>query len=166
MFFLYLLVIKKYRFMKKNIILLLFCSIILLSFSVSQEDKENHIYSEGVSFRVTGVYKEKMISESQNINRIAPKNTRYVSLALKFKNDTNEKQIIDFEDFYLLDKNDNKYRVTRAVQGMKFTMTDRKMEFELKSGASKTYIIGFTPPFPKDQEINRILVKEEVVKFK
>lgn len=151
--------------MRKCIIVLLFCNVLLTSCSTSIGSKDYYSYSEGVSFQVVSIQKTKTMGEGQNTTYIAPKDTRYVNLMLKFKNDTNQNQTIDFEDFYLLDKKNNKYQVTNAAQAMKVSATTKNMEFKLKSGTSKTYLITFTPPFPKDEEISQILVKNQTIKI-
>jgi hypothetical protein len=152
--------------MKKCIVFLLFCNVLLTSCSTSIGSKDYYFYSEGVSFQALSVQKTKKIGEGRNTTYIAPKDTRYVTLMLKFKNDTNQNHTIDFEDFYLLDKKNNKYQVTNAAQAMKVSATTKNMEFKLKSGTSKTYLITFTPPFPKDEEVNQILVKNQTIKIK
>jgi len=122
-------------------------------------------YTEEVSFQVIEVTKENTRS-THSITYIAPTGTRYTSMSLKFKNETDKDQIINFEDFYLLDDNNNKYRVFDVVQNMKLTFSTKKMIFELKAGEDKRYGLSFMPPFPKDQEVTRILVKNKVINLK
>lgn len=153
--------------MRNNIFVLLFCSVLLLSCSVKKGGDEYHSYYDGITFKVLGIYKNKS-TDGYNSNQtlIAAKGKRFASIALEFKNDTKENKIVDFEDFFLLDNKNNKYQVSKVVRSLRVAFTNKKMEFEIKPGVSKTFFIEFHPSFSKDEEITTLLVKNQVIKFK
>lgn len=126
-------------------------------------ETERFTYTEGVTYEFIRITKKSIFTDFNDNKYIAPKGNRYITVLVKFYNDSDNKQEIDFENIYLLDANNNKCRVLEVLMSGKLTSAAKAKSFNLRKGGSRTFIVTFSPTIPKDEEVTRFLVNEEII---
>ena len=85
---------------------------------------------------------------------------------MEFSNNANSDVEIDFEKFFLIDKNNKKYHIHQVVQGMKITTTTENYKMTLKAGKTRSFMAKFWPLFPNDEKIERMEVNGNLIFLK
>jgi len=146
--------------MKKLFIL----SLCFLTFSaIAQKvDSPMYTFSEGIEYKLVAFNNSKTAGEG-NVTYIAKKGTAYKAGWFEFTNTTKEDIEVNFENIFIQDSKGNKYFANAVAQAMKMTI-GKHLSYKLKAGKTKTYMVEFRPPFPKD-EFPTLVVNDKVIEL-
>jgi len=145
--------------------LLSFCLLISFIGSAQKLDRKHmYKYSDDVEFRVYSVQKSR-VSDQGNYTYIAEKGMRFFTIVFDFKNNSSEEQLIDFENIFIKDANDELHKVDFVVMAMKLTTGTKKFQQKLKANKKRKIITGFVPPMPKDEIIRTLVVNGEEIEL-
>lgn len=129
----------------KNKILLLFVSITFLCIE-SSFSQEKFKYNTDINFQIDKVEKWSKIYTG-NGYYYAKKGFKCFMVYLTFQNNSNKKQLIDFNNFYLIDINNKiKYNVDLALAAGSITWIYRKNKKKLGAKQMKEVKIAITCP--------------------
>lgn len=148
----------------KKILLLIF----IMSFSSQAQknlkiDNDNiYVFNNDLEFSIFKISKNRTTSR-YNTTYVAKKGTRFVSMYLKFKNNSNETKTIDFSNILLLTDNNQTIKIDFVVKAMKLTANTDKLKIKLKPGKKRMIAIEFESPVEKDEKIDQLLINEKVV---
>ncbi len=146
--------------------LLFFAIFVVFQFScVAQFSKTYYPLGENLEFRVKFVYKSKSSTTGSGNNQVvylAKKGKHFKAVVFKIRNNSDEDKTIDFEKFKLIDAAGDEYTPKQAMQAMKLTFNTEKLQFKLKAGKSKAYIVEFWPPYPKYEKIKKLMIGNRV----
>ena len=78
-------------------------------------------------------------------------------ILLKIKNNTEENKELNFEEFYIIGKDNTKYEPTIIVP-MGIGTTAKGLRLKLKANKKRTVMIQFKPAIPKDEKVTHIMV--------
>ncbi|WP_146228832.1 hypothetical protein [Mesonia sp. K7] len=153
----------------KNILLLT----VLFIFSLPLFSQQNYKlapthgkYSDIIDFEVIKINAYKKIDGPMDRIPIkAPEGTIYLQLMIKFINNSDEKQVVDFEKFFLSD-GENKYKVVQTIKLGSFQMTNETKR-TIKAGKKQTVAVLFLPyPIDKRPETLKIDHTEHPINYK
>ncbi|TRW22212.1 hypothetical protein FMM05_18675 [Flavobacterium zepuense] len=134
---------------------------IICTASAQKIEMDYQPYSAGVDFRMTRIKTTKISDAENGKTTIAKGDSRFRTVMFEFKNNTEEEQPIDFETVKLVDSKNNKYYVKIAMS-MGINTNPHNLEFKLKGGKTKSYMVEFWPPAPKDETSFRLEVHGEL----
>ena len=152
--------------MKKYIISSIFLFFIVHSISAQiRVNSKDFEYAEGVTFSVKGFMSDltSEYGDGDDQKIYIAKGGRFKTAILKFTNNTEEDVVIDFQKFELIDNADKRYFVHGASQSMKIINTMEKFKLTLKAGKTKTFMATFWPPYPKKEQVTRMIVNDEII---
>ena len=134
----------------KKITLLLFTALLALSCSITKYEKKPYLFSEGVEFKIEYITLAKYsdVGEDLNYQYIAAKGTRIPQILLKIKNNTEENKELNFEEFYIIGKDNTKYEPTIIVP-MGIGTTAKGLRLKLKANKKRTVMIQLSLQYQK-----------------
>lgn len=150
--------------MKNLYSLLIICSI-TFSAAAQKVNSDFFPYSDAVEFnlkRFTNAKTTNTGNDNAGTLHVAPKGETFKDGIFEFRNNTKEDQVINFGDFFIVDSKNQKHYAKFVVQAMKMTTNNEKLEHTLKAGKTKTFMVSFWPPFPKN-EFPKLMVKDQIV---
>jgi len=152
--------------MKKITVLLLFVS---LTISAQKIDRKTfYKYSDDIEFRIYGMTKTRSVDiGAGNFSEIimAEKGQRFVNIIFEFKNNSSEAQEIDFENIYILDKNDEPHEVYHfLLTGVRFT--GKSMQRKIKPNQKFKVITIFAPPIDKKDNVKTLIMNKNRIDLK
>ncbi len=152
-----------------NKLLLLF---LLCSFTVNAQKIDRKVYydySENVEFRVYSLTKQRIINRGPDHNGVAivaEKGRRFVTLALQFKNNSSETQVIDFEEVFIRNQNGELHDIDFVVMGVKLTISTERYKQKIKPNKKRIIYVQFRPSFDKDEEIKTLIMDGKTITLK
>lgn len=149
----------------KKFLLLSLVGFTLFSCGMHKINSDYYKWSEGIDFKINNIINVALKEGSgnnRNYTYIASKGTKFKRANFTYRNNTNKTQEIDFSKLYLIDRLNRKYRVSTALQQLKVYggNATEKLIREIKPNKEVKFMVDFTPPFPKDEVITRLLIDE------
>ncbi len=132
-------------------------------------EDNSFIYGDGVTFSVLRFEGWKTTQYGNGLDMkvyTAKKGLTFKNALIEFANTTDKDVVIDFEQIFLLDSNNNKYYISSVAQGGKLTSNVERYKQTLKAGKTRKFYPVFWPAFPKDEKIERLLVDDIVINIK
>lgn len=139
----------------------------LVAFTVSAQKidkKAVYNYSDDVEFSIKYIYKSRTVNrgnQAVNVLKISQKGGRYFQIGFNFKNKSSEPQVINFEEFYILDEGKNLHEPDVVAMNFK-VQVGNMFEQELRPGASRNILVAFKDPIPKKELIKNLIINGEV----
>lgn len=150
--------------MKKLTTLIILC-LITLSATAQRVNSDYYKYNDALEFKVKFFTSSKTSNTGNDVAgtvHVARKGESFKQGVFEFRNNTDQDQVINFSELFIIDDEGQKHQAKVVTQAMKMTTNPEKLEMTLKAKKEKTYIIEFWPPFPKDQ-FPKLMVRDEVI---
>jgi hypothetical protein len=105
------------------------------------------------------------MTDRGNVSYIAEKGKRFISIMFQFKNNSSEKQIIDFSNIQLVDKDQNLIKIDMVVKALKLTSKLNRYEQSLKGNKKRIFAVEFEIPIGKKEKISTLKVKDKIIEL-
>lgn len=151
--------------MKKLAILLFFITASVVAQKKEKIDRvQLYNYSENLEFTIYKIGRTRM-TDRGNVSYIAEKGKRFISMMFQFKNNSSEKQIIDFSNIQLVDKDQNLIKIDMVVKSLKLTSKLNRFEQSLKGNKKRIFAVEFEIPIDKKEKISALKVKDKIIEL-
>ncbi|WP_348812589.1 DUF4352 domain-containing protein [Flavobacterium maritimum] len=147
----------------KKIIIIAFLAFSLNSCITTYEViPQNYDYSENINFVIDKVEEGKSIATG-NGSWNASRGSKFVFIYVTLKNSVDQKQKLDFDNFYLLNPKDRtKHKVEWAMLTGLINLWG-KVDSSIQKGDTKKRKLVFL--FPKEEKANFLMVNEKVIEI-
>lgn len=141
------------------------------SFYLKKFKKDYFVYSDGVEYNLICLTHSGIsnvpIEENDYTYYKAPGDKKYKDVSFKFRNNSEEDQIIDFSEFFLVDKHGQIHKAWNIIIAwdVSFCGDTHAIKTKIKAGKAKTITIQFWPAFPKDEFPTVLIVKDRTIKL-
>lgn len=149
----------------KNLATLLIICLVTMSATAQRVNSDYFKYNDAVDFKVKFFTSSKTSNTGNDVAgtlNVARKGESFKQGVFEFRNNTDEDQVINFSELFIVDNAGRKHQAKVVTQAMKMTSNPEKLEMTLKSKKEKTFIIEFWPPFPKDQ-LPKLMVRDVLI---
>lgn len=139
----------------------------LVSFTISAQKidkKAVYNYSDDVEFTIRNIFKYRAVDRgntAMNIWAVSEKGGRFIKIYFSFKNKSSEKQIIDFEEFFILDDRLQRHEVSTVAMDLKLATSMTVYKQKLRPGAKRNIHVHFKIPFPKEEKIRTLFIGDK-----
>lgn len=150
--------------LKNMLLVLLFFTAMSLSYSQMLKEA-THEYLPGVTLKPLIIRSERSTFKrgEYQVEYVAKKGFKFKSVSIDVSNTTDKDVVLDFESFFLVDEQGNRYEPTNILQSGKLTNKNDKFQMTLKAGKTKRYSVGFWPAVPVELKTFRLDVDGDVI---
>lgn len=147
-----------------NKILILFILFSGIASAQKIDQTVSYQYSDDVEFKIRKIRKKRAVDRGYHTTtvwHIAEKGSRFIEIRFEFRNNSSEEQIVDFEKVFLMNEDLRLNEVSLVTMEMKLVDLNPYKQ-KLKPNSKRFIIVGFTHPFPKEEQINKLVIGDKI----